>query len=124
VAFTVWPEEVPEPKARTIAKPALAISQLQAVERDFAFVVDARVEALTLVNAAAGTDKVLIESVSVFDEFTGVKAEAQMGPGKKSLALSVKIQPQDKTLTDKEIDDLSARIVDKVAKATGAVLRT
>jgi len=123
VAFTIWPEEVPEPKTHVIAKPALAISQLQAVERDFAFVVDAKVEALTLVSAAAAVDKALIESVAVFDEFTGAKAEAQMGPGKKSLALSVRIQPQDKTLTDKEIEDLSARIVDKVAKSTGAVLR-
>ena len=53
----------------------------------------------------------------------GEKAEAQMGPGKKSLAITVRLQPRDKTLTDDEIEAVSARIVDKVAKATGGVLR-
>ena len=63
------------------------------MERDFAFVVDAGVEALTLVNAAQGADKALIEGVRVFDQFTGEKAEAQMGEGKKSIAITVRLQP-------------------------------
>ncbi len=46
-----------------------------------------------------------------------------MGPGKKSVALTVRLQPTDRTLTDKEIEEVSARIVDKVAKATGGTLR-
>ena len=61
--------------------------------------------------------------MSVFDQFTGERAEAQMGPGKKSLAISVRLQPRDKTLTEAEIEAASARIVEKVAKATGGVLR-
>jgi phenylalanyl-tRNA synthetase beta chain len=85
--------------------------------------VDKGVEALALVSAAQGADKALIESVAVFDQFAGEKAEAQMGPGKKSLAITVRLQPRDKTLTDDEIEAVSARIVDKVAKATGGVLR-
>jgi len=101
----------------------MAISDLQAVERDFAFVVDKDVEALTLVNAAAGTDKALIESVQLFDEFTGEKAEAQLGEGKKSLAITVRLQPKDKTLAEKDIEAVGLRIVEKVAKATGGVLR-
>jgi phenylalanyl-tRNA synthetase beta chain len=123
VAFTVLPANVPLPKAKTPTRPALALSGLQAVERDFAFVVDAGVEALTAVNAAQGADKALIESVSVFDQFTGDKAEAQMGAGKKSIALTVRLQPTETTLTDKEIEAVSAKIVEKVAKATGGVLR-
>ncbi|MFA7434020.1 MAG: phenylalanine--tRNA ligase subunit beta, partial [Gemmobacter sp.] len=123
VAFTVWIGNVPQPKARSASRPALAISGLQAVERDFAFVVDAGVEALTLVNAAQGADKALIESVRVFDQFAGERAEAQMGPGKKSLAITVRLQPVDRTLTEKDIEAVSARIVEKVAKATGGVLR-
>ncbi|MFP1644407.1 phenylalanine--tRNA ligase subunit beta [Pontitalea aquivivens] len=123
VAFTIWPENAPFPKVRMPTRPALALSDLQAVDRDFAFVVDARVEALTAVNAAAGADKVLIETVRVFDQFTGDKAEAQMGPGKKSIALTVRLQPRDKTLTDAEIEAVSARIVEKVTKATGGTLR-
>ncbi|RME17723.1 MAG: phenylalanine--tRNA ligase subunit beta [Alphaproteobacteria bacterium] len=123
VAFTIYPERVPFPKATGTTRPALEVSDLQAVERDFAFVVDARVEALTLVNAAAGADKSLIESVRVFDEFSGPKAEAQMGPGKKSLAITVRLQPREKTLTDAEIEAVAAKIVEKVAKATGGTLR-
>jgi phenylalanyl-tRNA synthetase beta chain len=46
-----------------------------------------------------------------------------MGAGKKSIALTVRLQPQDKTLTEAEIEAVSAKIVDKVSKATGGVLR-
>ncbi len=123
VAFTIRVEAVPFPKSKTTTRAALGRSDLQAVERDFAFVVDKGVEALALVNAAQGADKALIESVAVFDQFTGEKAEAQMGAGKKSLAVSVRLQPRDKTLTDEEIEAVSAKIVEKVAKATGGVLR-
>ncbi|MDH3262819.1 MAG: phenylalanine--tRNA ligase subunit beta [Paracoccaceae bacterium] len=119
MAFTVWPEEVPQPRAQVATRAALAISDLQAVERDFAFVVDAGIEALTVVNAAAGADKALIESVRVFDEFIG----GSLGEGRKSLAITVRLQPTEKTLTEAEIEAVSTRIVEKVAKATGGVLR-
>ncbi|MFB2533393.1 phenylalanine--tRNA ligase subunit beta [Paracoccus sp. p3-h83] len=117
VAFTIIPEAIPFPKARSIARPALGTSDLQAVERDFAFIVDAQVEALTLVNAAAGADKTLIDEVRVFDQFTGLP------DGKKSIAITARLQPRQATLTDKDIEAVSAKIVDKVAKATGGVLR-
>lgn len=123
VAFTVLPAAVPLPRTATHTRPALALSPLQAVERDFAFVVDARTEAGALVQAAQGVDKTLIESVRVFDEFGGERAEAQMGAGKKSLAVTVRLQPRDKTLTEDEIEAVSARIIDKIAKATGGTLR-
>ncbi|WP_299361726.1 phenylalanine--tRNA ligase subunit beta [uncultured Paracoccus sp.] len=124
VAFTISIANVPLPKSRTPTRPALSISDLQPVDRDFAFVVDERVEALALVNAAQGADKALIESVRVFDEFTGDKAQAQMGPGKKSIAITARLQPRDRTLTDAEIEAVAARIVDKVGKATGGTLRS
>ena len=92
---------------------------MQAVERDFAFVVDAQTEALTLINAAAGADKDLIEDVRVFDAFSG----GNLGEGEKSLALTVRLQPRDKTLTESDIEAVSAKIIEKVTKATGGVLR-
>ena len=119
MAFTIWPDEVPVPKNKTAARPALALNDLQPVERDFAFVVDAGVEAQAIVAAAAGADKALITDVRVFDEFIG----GALGEGKKSLAITVRLQPQTATLKDDEIAALSARIVDKVQKATGGVLR-
>jgi phenylalanyl-tRNA synthetase beta chain len=123
VAFTILVANVPLPKTKTPTRPALAISDLQAVERDFAFVVDKGVEALMALNAAQGADKALIESVRLFDQFTGEKAEAQMGAGKKSIALTVRLQPTEKTLTEAEIEAVSAKIIEKVTKATGGTLR-
>ena len=123
VAFTILVANIPYPKVKTPTRPALAISDLQAVDRDFAFVVDKGVEALTAANAAQGADKALIESVRVFDQFTGEKAEAQMGAGKKSIALTVRLQPTTATLTDPEIEAVSAKIIEKVTKATGGTLR-
>ncbi len=123
VAFTLFLDAVPFPRAKTPTRPALVLSDLQAVDRDFAFVVDAGVEALSLVNAAAGADRTLIESVRVFDQFAGEKAEAQMGAGKKSLAITVRLQPQARTLTEEEIAAVSAKIIEKVGKATGGSLR-
>ncbi|MCU9839857.1 phenylalanine--tRNA ligase subunit beta [Ruegeria sp. WL0004] len=119
VAFVLWPEEVPLPRKSGTTREALALRDLQAVERDFAFVVDAGVEALTLVNAAAGADKALIEDVRVFDEFIG----GSLGEGKKSLAITVRLQPTETTLKEKDIEAVSAKIVEKVAKATGGTLR-
>ncbi|TRW99517.1 phenylalanine--tRNA ligase subunit beta [Paracoccus sp. M683] len=118
VGFTIQIANVPFPKTKTPTRPALDASGLQAVERDFAFVVDARVEALALVNAALGADKALIESVTVFDQFTGLE------DGRKSIAITARLQPRDKTLTDAEIEAVSQKIIDKVQKATGGTLRS
>ncbi|WP_265500610.1 phenylalanine--tRNA ligase subunit beta [Paracoccus beibuensis] len=117
VGFTIHLAAVPFPKVKTPTRPALELSELQAVERDFAFVVDPQVEALTLVNAAAGADKALIQQVSVFDQFTG------LDEGRKSIAISVRLQPRDRTLTDAEIEAVGRKIVEKVEKATGGHLR-
>ncbi len=119
VAFTIWPEQVPMPRKSGATRSALHLRDLQAVERDFAFVVDADVEALTLVNAAAGADKALIEDVRVFDEFIG----GSLGEGKKSLAITVRLQPVEETLKEKEIEAVAEKIIAKVTKATGGVLR-
>jgi phenylalanyl-tRNA synthetase beta chain len=119
VGFTLWPAEIPFPRTSGTTRSALTLRDLQAVERDFAFVLDANVEALNVVNAAAGADKALIENVRVFDEFIG----GSLGEGKKSLAITVRMQPTEKTLTEKDIEAVAAKIVEKVAKATGGVLR-
>ena len=120
MAFAIHTKNIPIPKTRSATRPALSISDLQAVERDFAFVVDQSVEAITLINAAKGADKVLIEEVQVFDEFIG----GSLAEGLKSLAFTVRLQPKDTTLKDLEIEAVSAKIVEKVSKATGGKLRS
>ena len=119
MAFTIYPEQIPLSRKSGASRRAMDISDLQAVERDFAFVVDSGVDALALVNAAVGADKALIDGVRVFDEFIG----GSLGEGKKSLAITVRLQPRDGNLKDKDIEALSAKVIDKVTKATGGVLR-
>ena len=120
VAFEIDLGAVPLPRSTRTARPALDTSQFQAVTRDFAFVVAGDVPAEKIVRAARAADKNLVESVSVFDLFTG---EA-IGAGRKSIAIEVTLQPRDRTLTDEEIDRVSAAIVAAVKNATGGELRT
>jgi phenylalanyl-tRNA synthetase beta chain len=119
VGFTLWPQEIPLPRKTGATRPALVLNDLQAVERDFAFVVDAQVAALDLMNAAAGADKALIADVRLFDEFIG----GSLGEGKKSLAITVQLQPTDSTLKEADIEAVGKKIIEKVEKATGGVLR-
>jgi phenylalanyl-tRNA synthetase beta chain len=120
VAFEVILERIPEPKAKaTRAKPALELSPLQPVERDFAFVVERTVKAADIVRAAQSVDRKLVTGITVFDVYEGKGIE----PGKKSIAIAVTIQPRDKTMTDAEIEALAAKIVAEVGKRTGGVLR-
>ncbi|SMX43243.1 phenylalanine--tRNA ligase subunit beta [Octadecabacter ascidiaceicola] len=119
VGFVLFPEQIPMPKNATVNRGAVSVPDLQAVERDFAFVMDASVDALTAKNAAAGADKALIENVRIFDEFIG----GNLGEGKKSLAMTVRLQPSNVTLKEAEIEAVSAKIIEKVTKATGGTLR-
>jgi phenylalanyl-tRNA synthetase beta chain len=120
LAFEIWVDALPAPRAKpTRAKPALDKSDLMPLSRDFAFVVDDKIAAADLVRAALGADKALISDVSLFDLYRG----AGVPDGKKSLAIEVRLQPKEKTLTDDEIAAVSAKIVASVVKATGGTLR-
>ena len=81
--------------------------------------VDRAVKAADLVRAAQSADRKLIAGVTVFDVYEGKGIE----PGKKSIAIAVTMQPREKTITDEEIEAVSARIVAEVGKRTGGVLR-
>ena len=116
VFLNVFPSKNKE-SARGKARPSLSLSPFQAVMRDFAFVVDNDVASADLVAAVRGADKVLIDEVTVFDVYEGV------GEGRKSIAVSVRLQPIQDTLTEPEIEVVSVRITDAVEKATGGVLR-
>jgi phenylalanyl-tRNA synthetase beta chain len=114
-------DRIPAPKVKpTRAKPPLTLSPFQPVARDFAFIVDRNVAAADIVRAAQGADKNLVSAVDVFDLYEGKGIET----GKKSLAISVTIQPVEKTLTDAEIEAIAAKIVAEVSKKTGATLRS
>ena len=89
------------------------------LERDFAFVVDSTVPAEAVLRAARGADRGLIAEVSVFDLYEG----EGVGPGKKSIAIAVRLQPNERTLTDADIEAVGQKIVAAVAKATAGTLR-
>ena len=121
-AFEVFMDAIPQPKTKTGAgktRPPLRASAFQPVHRDFAFLVDADLPAETLVRAAIGADKSLIADAAVFDVYAGAETA-----GRKSIALTVTLQPTDGTLTDAEIEAVADRIVAAANKHAGAVLRT
>jgi phenylalanyl-tRNA synthetase beta chain len=119
VGFEVFLDRLPAPKAKK-ARPLLKLSPFHPVERDFAFVVDAGVAADAIIRAVRGAERALIAGVSVFDVYQG----KGVPDGKKSIAIGVKLQPADRTLTDPEIEAIVQKIVAAVTKATGATLRT
>ncbi len=118
--FEVFLDLIPEPKKKGAkTRPALDASELLPLSRDFAFVVDDAVAAEALLKAVRGAEKKLIADVSLFDVYQG----KGVPEGKKSLAVEVTLQPRQKTLTDEEIEAVSARIVAQVEKAVGGTLR-
>ena len=120
VAFEVYLDALPPEKKKSRAKSPLEAADLLPVKRDFAFVLDTDVPAGNVVRAALSADKGLIESVSVFDVFEGGALREQ---GKKSLAIEVTLQPTSDTLTDKEIEAISEKVIAAVNKATGGEIR-
>lgn len=120
LAFEIFVDALPIPRAKGgRSKPPLEKLDLQPLSRDFAFIVDDAIAAADVVRAAIGADKALIADVSLFDVYRGER----MQPGKKSLAIEVTLQPREKTLTDADIEAVSAKVVSAVMKATGGTLR-
>lgn len=102
------------------ARPAYRPRRLLPVERDFAFVVDEKIAADAVLKAVRTADRALVAGASIFDLYAG----EGLPESKKSIAVTVTLQPSDKTLTDAEIDAVTQKIVAAVAKATGGTLRS
>src|SRR6202008_4041788 len=100
--FEVFLDAVPEPRAAR-ARPPLRLSVFPPIERDFAFVVDRHLPAEALLRAARSVDRKLVSEIRLFDVYEGTG----LPEGKKSLAITVVLQPQERTLTDAEIDGVS-----------------
>ncbi len=121
LAFEANLDAIPEPKRKGAkTRSALELSALMPLTRDFAFLVAADTPAGDLVRPILGADKALIAEARVFDVYQG----AGVPDGQKSVAVEVLVQPREKTLTDAEIEALSARIVTAAEKAVGAKLRS
>ncbi|VTZ49426.1 Phenylalanine--tRNA ligase beta subunit [Methylocella tundrae] len=119
-AFEVLLNDIPVTKSKpTKTKSKLELSEFMPLQRDFAFVVDQTVLAGEILKAALASNRTLVADAEVFDVYEG----AGIAEGKKSVAISVTLQPRDKTLTESEIEAVASRIIADVAQKTGATLR-
>jgi len=118
VAAEIFLDAIPLKKKSGHMRDAFAPPALQAVTRDFAFIVDADLPAGDLVRAVKGADKKLITDARIFDLFEG----PSVGEGQKSLAVEITLQPTDATLTEEDLKSLSDKVVKNAAKL-GAELR-
>ena len=116
-AFEIILDAVPDPKSK--ARAQFSPSPFQAIERDFAFVVDRNLAVGDLIRAVKNAERVLIDTVTLFDVYEG----KGVPEGKKSVAIAIRLQPKDKTLTDPEIEAVAQKIVAAALKL-GAALRT
>ncbi|MEO1264229.1 MAG: phenylalanine--tRNA ligase subunit beta [Pseudomonadota bacterium] len=120
VGFEIDLSAIPPAKRKSPQRPEFAVNDLNAVHRDFAFVVAADVAAGDIMRAARNADKKLVTGTTVFDVFSG----ESVGANRKSVAIEVTLQPQGATFTDEDIEAVSNKIVAAVQKATGAELRS
>ncbi|HEX4761834.1 MAG TPA: phenylalanine--tRNA ligase subunit beta [Sphingomicrobium sp.] len=116
VAAEIYLDAIPVQRSSEQARPAYRPPALQAITRDFAFVVADDLQADNLVRSIRGADKANIVDVRVFDRY-------RPKGGELSLALEVTLQPQDKSFTDEQIGEVSAKIV-AAAQKLGARLRS
>ena len=73
-----------------------------------------------IINLVKKIDKELIKDVKIFDVYQG----DNIAPDKKSIAFNVTLEPKNKTLSDKEIEEVSKKIISTVETTTGAILRS
>lgn len=118
VAGEIFLDAIPAKRASGFMRAPYAPPALQAVKRDFAFVVDDAVEADALVRAVRNADKKAIVDARLFDVFAGPGVDE----GRKSLAVEVTLQPGEKSFSQEELDAISANIV-KAAEKLGGMLR-
>ena len=112
VAAEIFLDSIPQKRGQGRTRGAYAPPALQAVKRDFAFLVPEELEADRLLRAVRGADKAAIRRVSLFDVFTG----QGVPEGRKSLALEVTLQPEEKSFTEEALKAISERIVAAAAK--------
>lgn len=120
VGFEVNLDVIPSRAKKSASKGAPQLSNLQAVERDFAFLVDRDIAVADLVRAAKGADKASIADVTVFDVYEG----KGVPEGQRSIAISAYLEPKGETFSDKQIEEVSNKICAAAEKAVGAILRS
>ncbi len=121
LGFEIFLDNIPQSRKKIReAKPQFVVSDYQKVVRDFAFVIDEKYSSGEIINFVKKIDKELIKNVKIFDVYQGENITS----GKKSIAFSVTLEPKDKTLSEKDIEEVSKKIISIVQETTGATLRS
>jgi len=121
LGFEIFLDNIPELRKKIReTKPQFIISDYQKVIRDFAFVIDEKFSSGEIINLVKNIDKELIKTVKIFDIYQGENIDK----GKKSIAFSVTFEPKDKTLSEKDIEQISKKIISAVQNNTAATLRS
>ena len=118
VAVEIFLDAIPLKKSSSFMRPAFTPPALQAVTRDFAFLVSRDLPANDLIRSIKGCDKENIVAVRLFDRFDG----QGVPEGQLSLAVEVTLQPTDKSYSDDDLKAISDKVIAAVAKL-GAALR-
>ena len=118
--FELYLDELPNTEKKTTNKPVLNLSDFQIVTRDFAFVIDKKVKSEEVVTSAFKVDKELIRNVEIFDLFE----DDSLGKDKKSIAIKVTLQSNEKTLAENDISEISSKIIESVEKSTSGTVRS
>ena len=117
----IFLKNIPQPNKKVrMNKDNYVTSDFQKSERDFAFVVDKSFKASVLENIIKKLDENIIKKVTTFDVFEG----QNIPEGKKSIAINVVMQAMDKTLTEKDLDQMSEKIINTVRDKTGSTIRS
>jgi phenylalanyl-tRNA synthetase beta chain len=117
----IFLKNIPQPNKKIrISKENYIASDFQKSERDFAFVIDKSFKAGELESIVKKLDTNIIKKVTTFDVFEG----QNIPEGKKSIAINVVMQAADKTLTEKDLDQVSEKIISTVKEKTGATIRS
>ena len=121
VIFEICLDYIKESKQKIIdSKSEYKFSDFQKSERDFAFIINKNFKSQELVNIIKSVDNKLIKSVRVFDVFEG----ENIPEGKKSIAVNVTIQSEEKTLNENDLDNINKLIISSVESKSGAKIRS
>jgi phenylalanyl-tRNA synthetase beta chain len=118
-AFEIFVDNLPNPQ-KSSSRKAFIINDFPIVERDFAFLIDKNQMIAEIIKTIKNSNKELIKEVNIFDIYQG----QNISKDKKSVALKVLIQAQEKTLTSEEIEVVAKKIISEVEAKHQAVLRS
>lgn len=95
------------------------LPRTQPVKRDLALLIDHNVTMAQIDKVVRDSEKRLLRDVTLFDVYEGKNLE----PGKKSYAIAITLQDDEKTLQDKQIESVMEKIINNLKKQLGAQLR-